>query len=142
MACFFEPVNEGAILVEPFHAYLPAGGQVFTLLKSHVGNTLLELAPQDQMEDLDATASLDPQTGRIVLTVVNRSPVVEHEVTVVLKDMHLTDVDGLLLAAPDYLPGTDFTERKLPVTYRGDEFSVVLPKHSVGRLTMQLKKHI
>ncbi len=42
--CFFEPVNEGAIVVEPFRAYLPGGGQVFPLLKAHQGNLLLEFA--------------------------------------------------------------------------------------------------
>lgn len=139
MACFFEPVNEGAILVKPFDAFLPAGGQVFALLKSHTGNTLIELAPLDQDGDVDATASLDRQTGRIVLTAVNRNPDAGRKLTIILKDTPLADVDSSLLAAPDYLPGTDFAEHRLPVIPRENGFSVVLPKHSVGRLVVQLR---
>ena len=141
MACFFEPVNEGAILVEPFRAYLPAGGQVFPMLKNHAGNTLLHLAPQDPAADLDATASLNRRTNRIVLTLVNRSPVAGQKVAVVLRNANPATVDGSLLAAPNYLPGTDFTEGTLPVKHRNNELGVVLPKHSVALLTVQLKEH-
>jgi alpha-N-arabinofuranosidase len=138
-ACFFEPVNEGAILVEPFGAYLPAGGQVFPLLKAHLGNALLQLPPQKGDADVDLTASFHTETGIIVVTLVNRHPTEERSVFLSFGGASPQTLDGTLLSAPDFLPGTDFTASPLSVTHRDDSLALHLPKHSVALLRGTLR---
>lgn len=68
MACFFMPVNEGAIKVFPFSAKLDAAGQVFELYKVHQGNRLLQLQNKDEV---DLCASQTPDASQINITMVN-----------------------------------------------------------------------
>ncbi len=139
LGCFFQPVNEGIIMVEPGRAYLPAGGQVFPLYKAHYGNTLLELAAQDGLADVDVTASLDEQTKTVVLTLVNRSPKEQHDTHIKIQGQPIGEVEAILLSAPDFQPGTAFTATAPAVTRQGsDELSITLPKHSVARLSVHL----
>jgi len=131
LACFFQPINEGVILVEPFHAYLPAGGQIFPLLKEHRGNRLLELLAVGEHGDVDATASLNDD-GMLIITLVNRDPCAEQQVDIRLTGAGATTVEGVLLAAEDFLPGTDFSRLPLEVTVADAALSLRLPKHSVA----------
>ena len=48
MACYFEPVNEGAMQVHPDHTELTATGQAFALLSRHAGGKLCTV---DGVED-------------------------------------------------------------------------------------------
>ncbi|MDR1817104.1 MAG: hypothetical protein LBR07_02785 [Puniceicoccales bacterium] len=81
---FFEPINEGAIIVQPLlTSYLTATGQVFSLFKKHTGNKVLPVtiggnaagnaAGAKRHPDLRATASINPTTGERVLTLVNKN---------------------------------------------------------------------
>ena len=140
LACFFQPVNEGAIVVEPFRAYLPAGGQIFTLLKAHAGNALLEAASPDGSGDVDVTASCDTKTNQLVLTLVNLHPAAAATVTLRTQNASIANLEGVLLEAPDFLPGTDFTARALSLPCRENKFVLSLPKHSVASLTGRIAK--
>ncbi|MFB3892121.1 MAG: hypothetical protein ACE15C_08880 [Phycisphaerae bacterium] len=73
MGAFFEPVNEGAILVHPDRAELTTMGQVFALLKAHQGGKLLNAAVEQAGDDIDAAASVSPDGKTVVVTLVNRS---------------------------------------------------------------------
>lgn len=68
MACFFMPVNEGAIKVSPLSAELDAAGQVFELFKVHQANKLLAL-PENS--EVDLCASLNSDGSQINITLVN-----------------------------------------------------------------------
>jgi acetyl esterase/lipase len=68
MACFFMPVNEGAIRVDPLSARLDAAGQVFELYKVHQGNRLLKVPCPS---GVDLCASITPGGKQIFLTLVN-----------------------------------------------------------------------
>ncbi len=139
IGCFFQPVNEGAIRVEPDTAWLPAGGQVFPLFQAHRGRTLLDLAPQDGLADVDLTASLDERTGQMAITLVNRSPQEQHQVPIRVQGGGITAVEGKLLAAADYAPGSRFSETRPDIRRPGaDELIIILPQLSVARIDLHL----
>lgn len=73
MAAFFEPVNEGAILVGPADSELSTMGEVFALLKVHQGGRLLDV-PYSPEGDVDALATASPDGTTIHVTLVNRRP--------------------------------------------------------------------
>jgi alpha-N-arabinofuranosidase len=73
MAAFFEPVNEGAILVGPADSELSTMGEVFALLKVHQGGRLMDV-PYSPDGDVDALATLSPNGRTVHLTLVNRRP--------------------------------------------------------------------
>jgi alpha-L-arabinofuranosidase len=134
IGCFFEPVNEGAILVDPDKAYLSAGGKVFPLFKAHTGNTLLDLGQQDGLADVDVTASLDEKAGKLVVTLVNRSPQEEHIIALTSEEGLFEEPEGILLSSPDYLPASDFSQTTLSISTSKKGLEFVLPKHSVARV--------
>lgn len=68
MACFFMPVNEGAISVNPQHAALDAAGHVFDLYKVHQQSRLLRV---DADSAVDICASLSENTQQVNITAVN-----------------------------------------------------------------------
>ncbi len=138
ISCFFEPVNEGAILVEPEKSFLSAGGKVFPLFKAHIGNALIDLGPQDGLADVDATASLDEKTGKLVVTLVNRSPKVDHMICLTRPNGVLEEPEGTLLSSPNYLPGSDFTQTILSFSSAKGNLEFVLPKNSVARVTARV----
>ena len=135
LGCFFEPVNEGAIIVEPDRAWLTASGQVFALFAAHHNNASLQLDGWDT--DVDAAASIDAEQGRLVMTLVNRDPVDAREVTLRLNHIH---VSGTLLSADRFLPASRFEVNKLEIVRKGKEaLTAVLPKHSVAKIDIDLK---
>lgn len=134
IGCFFEPVNEGVILVEPDKAYLPAGGKVFPLIKSHMGNKLIELGTQDGLADVDVTASLDDKAGKIVVTLVNRSPRDDHRICLTRKNGSFVEPEGVCLSSPDFLPASDFEQSTLSISESEDVLEFTLPKNSVARI--------
>ena len=134
IGCFFEPVNEGAILVEPDRAYLPAAGKVFSLFKAHHGNTRLELGRQEPQADVDGTASLDEQTGQVVLTVVNRNPQEQRRIRLILPD-NRWKARGTLLSSENFLPASDFNESGVTFESCEEGLELDLPPHSIARFT-------
>jgi alpha-N-arabinofuranosidase len=68
MACYFMPVNEGAITVNPLNAELDAAGHVFEMFSVHQGNRLLEIAQRDEV---DVSASLSSDGQHVYATVVD-----------------------------------------------------------------------
>lgn len=73
IACFFMPVNEGAIQVTPQRASLDTAGEIFKLFKVHQGNLLLKTPEVLPATDLDLCASTTPEGKSIYITIVNQS---------------------------------------------------------------------
>ncbi|MCH2129041.1 MAG: hypothetical protein MK179_07840, partial [Pirellulaceae bacterium] len=134
LGCFFAPVNEGAIVVEPERAWLPPGGIVFPLFVDHQENTRIDLGAQDGLADVYAAASLDEERQTVVLTIVNRHPQEEREVSIALCGSKYQNVTTVLLSAPDYRPATTFCEGTLECTTNELGWQLVLPKHSVVKI--------
>lgn len=130
MGAFFEPVNEGAIWVEPESASLTAMGQVFQLLKAHQHRQFVPCPDVDPGADVDLVATFDSAAGDLLVSLVNRSPDQSHAV-----ELNLLNHDGIrqwagtLLASSDFLPASLFTETQLNI---GTQPSIVLPPHGVA----------
>jgi len=136
IGCFFEPVNEGAVVVEPGRAWLTAAGQVFALYRPHQGNRRLDVTSTGDDEDVDAAASLDEEGRTVCVTLVNRDPNAPHSVDVQVAGINAPgNVDAILLSSEDCLPASNFARGTLDVTARGNgTLTVTLPQHSVARL--------
>ncbi|MBM4035080.1 MAG: hypothetical protein FJ291_25330 [Planctomycetes bacterium] len=136
IGAYFEPVNEGAILVEPASARLTPVGQVHALFNAHHGNELLEIAPSAEADDLHMVASRNPRTGQLTVTIVNRSPDAAREAAIALANGPLPKpVEAVLLTSESYRPGSVFRASKLKVGRAPDgSLAVTLPPHSVARI--------
>jgi alpha-N-arabinofuranosidase len=139
IGCYFEPVNEGAILVEPASARLTPVGQAFALFKTHHGNQLVEVSPS-QANELDVAASLDETRRQLAVTIVNRSPEAGKEAEILLRNAGAPSAArGILLTCDNFLPGSVFRSESIdPHRKAGDAFSLSLPPHSVARIQVNL----
>ncbi|HUV39823.1 MAG TPA: alpha-L-arabinofuranosidase C-terminal domain-containing protein, partial [Planctomycetota bacterium] len=135
IGCYFEPVNEGAIVVEPHRAWLTAVGQVFALCRTHQGNRRLDVSATDD-EDVDVAASLDENTAEVCVTLANRGPVEDRTVRVRVAGARTPrDAEVVLLSSEDCLPASNFTRSVLDVAADKDgTLAVTLPRHGVARL--------
>ncbi len=140
MGAYFEPVNEGAIRVEPDAAHLTPAGRVFSLFRCHHGNQALETDPPSAGADLDVAASLNEKRGELSITMVNRSPEADVRADFALENSGgIRAVAGRALTAPDFLPGTEFTDEEAEIALKGDRaLEVRAPKHSVVAVRLQV----
>jgi alpha-N-arabinofuranosidase len=134
MCCYFEPVNEGAILVDPAGSRLTPVGQAFALFKPHRRRTLLKL--DGATGDVDAAASLDERTGEVVVTLVNLSPERDREVTLRIAGVEDARGEVVLLSSRDFLPASRFVERRRTAKTQNGRMTVSLPRHSVTRVSL------
>jgi alpha-N-arabinofuranosidase len=68
---YFQPVNEGAIMIHPFKSELTANGQVFTLMKKHRRGLLADVNSSDK--DIHCLVTVDQGKGGVTLTIINCS---------------------------------------------------------------------
>ena len=130
IGCYFEPVNEGAIRVDPFSAELTPIGQVMALFAAHQGNRLVELGRADDAADVDVAASV-PADGTAVVSLVNRSPAKSHTIEIRLPG-DATAAGGTLLTAGDRY-AIRFEEKALRLKpSAGGLIRLTLPKHSAA----------
>ena len=132
LGAYFEPVNEGAILVEPGSARLTPVGQVHALFKPHHGAQLLAVEPA-RADDLDLAASL-ASDGTLTLTIVNLSPDESRDAEVAFPAAEAAEARGVLLSSPDFLPGSEFQETPLEIRRTGNALAFSMPPHSVARI--------
>jgi alpha-L-arabinofuranosidase len=149
IGAYFEPINEGAILVDPAASRLTPIGQVMSLFKPHHGRQLLAVEVStagkavdavDMVDRIDAAASLDEPTGRVTVTLVNPSPDKPATVKLALPGSAAAGAyaaEGTLLSCPTFLPGSAFRIARLPVRPAADgSLTVRLSKHSVARIDL------
>jgi alpha-N-arabinofuranosidase len=139
IGAYFEPVNEGAILVEPGSARLTPAGQVFRLFRAHQGNQLIEVDLAGVPAGVDVLASVNEAGDEVVVTLVNTSPDEGRNVDVSLRNAgRVAHTEGTLLASTGFLPESEFVEQSLSITPRGEAgISVKLPEHSVARVEVR-----
>ncbi len=130
LGAYFEPVNEGAILVEPASARLTPVGQVHALFKPHHGARLLATSAAEGGLDLAASA----RGVGLTITVVNRSPSEAHDAEINISGTAVRGARGVLLSAPNFLPGSQFREAPLDIRQAGSTLRLSLPPHSVARI--------
>ena len=141
IGCFFEPINEGAIVVEPFTSRLTPTGQVFSLFKAHHGNNLIDASCVTSDDPIDWIASMDEQTKSLVFTAVNDSPREAAQLQLRLEGNGAASIlDAVLLSSQDFMPSSIFDVQNLAVDDAGKGImNVHLPKHSVARLILDLR---
>ena len=126
MACHFESVNEGAIMVYPDRAELAPAGVVFSLMKEHAGGIVCAL-------DQDVTATRKDSV--VTCTLLNRS---------YAKDKRFTLRDGgeilssVLYCSEDVVPTSVFEKMELPIEIGDGTVEIVLPPHSIAQIQMRM----
>jgi len=134
-AMFFQPVNEGALAVQPHTVHLTPAGQVFRLFRAHQGNVLIESPTPATDEDLDICASLDRGRNCVVLTLLNRNRIQMRAARLELVGAAPSAVEARLLSAVD-LRNLDsvFEEKELQVERKGNALGLELPAYSITRI--------
>ena len=138
IGCYFEPVNEGAIVVSSFESRLTPVGQAMSLHKPHHGNRLVQATCSDPDGLVDGTASIDADSGHLVVTLVNRSP--QKAVSATLSfSAAVSLTEGVLLSSEDYAPASVFEPSEISTIEKPKGRVVELPKHSIARLTFSTR---
>jgi alpha-L-arabinofuranosidase len=141
MGAFFQPVNEGAIAVEPFSAKLTPLGQVFALFAAHQGGRILRLDEPGPGSDLDICASISADGKSLHVTMFNRDPEKEQDAEIALTGAPLAGAAAplRLLTSPRLTPYATFEQRTemLEVGQNG-RVRVHLPRYAVGLMRIAL----
>jgi alpha-L-arabinofuranosidase len=134
IGCYFQPVNEGAIVVQPDQANLTPVGQALRLFRAHHGHTAVEVSPFQGGQPVDASASVDPVTGHLLVTLVNVSPEREIRAKLDIRGMNSPQqVGGRLLYGDDILPGSILHETYVTVATANDgSAEVILPAYGMA----------
>jgi hypothetical protein len=137
VCCYFEPVNEGALLVHPWETALTANGQVFSAFRAHHTGLGVEV-------DCDTLPYPTPrplwiQNQYAACDAVNADAREEREFCVALRPAaQAKQVSCALWQGAGLLPGTRFGKKDLPVRVSGGELFLTLPQHSLAVVTVQL----
>jgi alpha-L-arabinofuranosidase len=138
MAAFFEPVNEGAIEVQPGAARLTSVGQVFALYRAHHGNRLLNLKVSGDKASLDVCASQDHNGGTVVLTIVNHDPSGPRQIDITLDGIaEIRGATAQVFSTSSLQPGIPLGDRtEHPETARG-AVSLRLPRYGIALVRLE-----
>ncbi len=134
--CYFQPIGEGAVLVEPDSARLTANGQVFSLMKAHKGGILCGLGfPEGEADDGSALVTV--KDGSLTATFINDAYDEPKEFLFTLPEPFASapsPAETLLLSSEDVAPYSYFDASPLEIEQNGGKIRVVLPPHSAGKL--------
>lgn len=126
MACHFESVNEGALLVRPHSVEMTPTGRAISLFYRHAGGRILAL-------EQDAIAT--EKEGVLTLTLINRS--FDHTKPFCVPGLGEC-ITATVYTSEDVVPNTTFTESALPLTHSDSRRTAVLPAHSLALLRFRL----
>ena len=132
VACYFQPVGEGAILVEPTESRLTANGQMFALMAEHQKGKLCQVTDN---EDLSTAATLKDDV--LTITLINESYDKEREFCF---DLRGKLIDAFVYTADDLLPYSYFNRMPLEVKIGKKQVKTVLPPHSAAVVHLKVKK--
>ena len=128
MACHFESVNEGAIMVYPDRVELAPVGVVFSLMKEHAGGIVCALE-----QDVTVTR----KDSIVTCTLLNRAYAKD-------KRFMLRDCGEILSAAlyrsEDVVPTSVFEEAELSVEASDGSIETTLPPHSIAQIRMRIEQ--
>lgn len=126
LACHFESVNEGAIQVHPNEVKLTPTGQVFSIMKYHANGTVCSL-----QEDVIATR----KENVLYCTFINRS--FDEDKLFLFQDAGEI-ISSVLYSSDDVVPHTVFEQSNLPIKKDGNWQKIILPKHSIAAVRINL----
>ena len=130
--CYFQPVGEGAILIEPESARLTANGQIFSLMKAHRGADLCAVSAEGE-DDGSVLASVTDSI--LTVTLINDS----YDTP---RDFRLSFpgeiAETVLLSSDEVTPYSYFTASPLTVRTDDGDVCATLPPHSAAKITARL----
>ena len=136
IGAYFQPVNEGAILVTPAGSELSTIGQVFRLLRPHQGARLIDL-PYQASSSVDALATLSPDGRTAQVSIVNRNFDRAQAINLKLPGQRA----AMLQLTPDTDPACAVrfktAQRNLPASSAG-RWLIELPPFSITRVTVPM----
>ena len=125
LACHFEAVNEGCILVSPYSACLSAQGQIFAIMKHHLGGRSMHHSRQ-------AAATITD--GVLTITMVNAA--YDNSIPVSIPDTG-DCLRASLYTADQVVPPSFFAEQTPELHRVYGVYSLIMPPHSI--LLLQLR---
>ncbi len=126
MACHFESVNEGALLVKPHSVTMTPTGRAISLMYRHAGGRIRAL-----VQDAMATE----KDGVLTLTLINRS----FDRSKTFRIPAVGDaIQATVYHSDDVVPNTTFEESCLPLVCSDGCLEAVLPAHSLALLQFKL----
>ena len=128
--CYFQPIGEGAVIVEPTSAKLTANGRMFSVMKEHKGGELCSVGGAD---DYSAVATV--KEGVMTVTLINQDYSLDREFSFSVKG---EVIRSLLYASDSVEPYTYFDESEFTPVRNGDEIMVTLPPHSVALISVRI----
>jgi alpha-L-arabinofuranosidase len=138
LACYFQPVNEGALLVDPGGVRMTAAGRAFALLAPHQGAELLAIECADADGSCDVVASRSPG-GAITVTVLALRGSAPQRVEIRLREQRIASWRVSGLGAPDALPGTELRPLEgvvETIEQSGPALALMLPAIALVRLEL------
>ncbi len=132
MACYFQPIREGAVEIMPTGSRLTANGQIFALLKAHQGGKLC------RVEDNEGYPVLASMNGKVLtITLINES-YDENRSFIFPIGGKKSVIEAVLLYSDKVGPHSYFSESTLPVKTDRRRVETSLPPHSVAKIVLQL----
>ena len=131
VCCYFQPVGEGAIEVDPYQCSMTASGQVFSFLKAHKDGSLCRL---DHVNDYEAAATI--HNGVLTVTLINMDL---DENQVFSMNLCGTPISAKVLQSDSVLPHSRFTENDLEIKVEGGMLTTELPPHSIAKICMKVQ---
>ncbi|MBQ6187007.1 MAG: hypothetical protein IJK49_03535 [Prevotella sp.] len=129
--CYFQPVGEGAILIDNEKSWLSANGQMFKLMKVHQDGKLCKVT-----ENNDNAVAATIKDGVLTITLINAGYDNERVFDFPIKGKL---IEGKLFTSDDVTPYSYFNETDLNVTEVKKHMKATLPPHSVGMMRIKLK---
>lgn len=131
VVCYFQPVGEGAILIDRQGSRLTANGQMFSMMKAHQGGRLCRVTEND---DNSTAATLRGDT--LTVTLINASYDRERDFDFPLRARLM---EATLYSSDDVRPYTYFSESPMEVSVTKRNIHTTLPPHSTAILRLLLK---
>ena len=128
--CYFQPVGEGAVLIDENGARLTANGQMFSMMKAHCGGNLCAVTGADGY-----SALATEKDGVLTVTLINDAFDADRTYCFNLPGQ---DPEGELYASEEVTPYTCFTRKPLAVKTENGLARVVLPPHSAAKITVRI----
>jgi len=130
--CYFQPVGEGAVLIDEHGARLTANGQMFSMMKAHCGGNLCSINGADPY-----SALATEKDGVLTVTLVNDSYDTDRAYCFNLPGR---DPEGELYTSDEVTPYTFFERSMLAVKEENGLARVVLPPHSAAKISVRINR--
>lgn len=132
VACYFQPIGEGAVIITPTESHLTANGQIFAMMKAHQDGKICKVT---ENEDLSTAASI--KDGVLTITLINAEYDQERSFNFPIKTKGKL-IEAKLFSSDDVMPYSYFTENALPVTLKKKNLSTTLPPHSAAIIRVKI----